>query len=39
MQGVIVAYLGKRPEDISEQEYLDVLKELDWKPNVITLNA
>lgn len=39
MQGVIVAHLGKRPEDISEQEYLDVLKELDWKPNVITLNA
>ncbi len=38
MEGVIVALLGKRPEEISEQEYLDVLKRLDWKPNIIELN-
>ena len=37
MEGVIVAHLGKRPEDISPQEYLDVLKELGWKPNRIDL--
>ena len=39
MQGVIVAYLGKHPDQISEQDYLKVLEQLDWKPNVITLNA
>ena len=35
MEGVIVAHLGKRPEDISPQEYLDVLTKLGWKPNRI----
>ncbi len=38
MEGVIVAHLGKRPEDISPQEYLDVLTKLGWKPNRIDLN-
>lgn len=38
MQGVVVAHLGKRPEDITEAEYLSVLEQLDWKPNVIDLN-
>ncbi len=39
MQGVIVAHLGKHPDQISESEYLSVLEQLSWKPNVITLNA
>jgi hypothetical protein len=39
MQGVIVAHLGKHPDQISGQEYLAVLDQLNWKPNVITLNA
>ena len=39
MQGVIVAHLGKHPDQISEQDYLDVLQQLEWKPNVIPLNA
>lgn len=38
MEGVIVAVTGKRPEHLSEQDYLDTLKRLDWKPNVIALN-
>jgi hypothetical protein len=38
MEGVIVAHLGKRPEDISPKEYLDVLTKLGWKPNRIDLN-
>lgn len=38
MEGVVVAHLGKRPEDISPQEYLNVLAELGWKPNRIDLN-
>jgi hypothetical protein len=37
MEGVIVALLGKRPEDLTEEDYLETLKRLDWKPNVIDL--
>lgn len=39
MEGVIVALLGKRPEHIAEQDYLDVLHRLDWKPNIVDLSA
>ncbi len=39
MEGVIVALLGKRPEAMKEQDYLDTLKRLDWKPNVIDLTS
>lgn len=39
MEGVIVALLGKRPEEMTEQDYLGVLKELDWKPSVIDLTV
>ncbi|MFZ4507205.1 MAG: quinate 5-dehydrogenase [Fimbriimonas sp.] len=39
MEGAIVALLGKRPEEMREQDYLDVLAQLDWKPQVIDLNA
>ena len=38
MEGVIVAVTGKRPEQLSEGDYLETLKRLDWKPNVIYLN-
>ncbi len=38
MEGVLVALLEKRPEAISESEYLATLKRLDWKPNVMVLN-
>ncbi len=38
MEGVIVTLKGKRPEAMTEQDYLDTLKKLDWKPNVIELN-
>ncbi|MEZ0326731.1 MAG: quinate 5-dehydrogenase [Fimbriimonas sp.] len=38
MEGVIVALLGKRPEELREQDYLDVLAKLQWKPNVIDLH-
>lgn len=38
MEGVVVALLGKRPEQIAETEYLEILGRLDWKPNVIDLN-
>lgn len=38
MEGVVVALSGKRPEELTEQDYLDILAKLDWKPNVIELN-
>lgn len=38
MEGVIVALVGKRPEEMTEQDYLGVLKELDWSPGVTELN-
>ncbi len=38
MEGVIVSILGKRPELLSENDYLDTLAKLNWHPNVIELN-
>jgi hypothetical protein len=38
MEGVLVALLGKPPSEITEDEYLDVLKRLDWKPQVLALS-
>lgn len=35
MEGVIVALLGKRPEELTERDYLETLERLDWKPNVV----
>jgi hypothetical protein len=37
MEGVVVALLGKRPEQMTEQDYLETLARLDWAPNVIDL--
>jgi hypothetical protein len=37
MEGVIVTIAGKRPEELVEADYLDILKRLDWKPNVMAL--
>jgi hypothetical protein len=39
MEGVIVAILGKKPSELSENDYLETLKRLGWNPNVIDLNA
>lgn len=38
MEGVVVSLLGKRPEQLQESDYLDMLKRLGWKPNVIDLS-
>lgn len=38
MEAVLVSLLGKRPEDLTEADYLGVLDRLEWKPNVIELN-
>jgi len=37
MEGVIVALLGKKPSDLTEQDYLSTLSKLGWKPNVIDI--
>ncbi|MEA2552406.1 MAG: hypothetical protein QOJ65_582 [Fimbriimonadaceae bacterium] len=39
MEGVVVALLGKRPDELTEQDYMSVLEKLDWKPNVIELQG
>jgi hypothetical protein len=37
MEGVIVALLGKKPSEITEQDYLNTLAKLGWKPNTIEI--
>ncbi|MCH8273265.1 MAG: quinate 5-dehydrogenase [Armatimonadetes bacterium] len=37
MEGVLVALLGKRPEELTQEDYEETLKRLDWKPNVFEL--
>jgi hypothetical protein len=37
MEGVIVALLGR--SNLTEQDYLGMLKKLDWQPNVIDLQT
>ncbi|MEN6371774.1 MAG: quinate 5-dehydrogenase [Armatimonadota bacterium] len=34
VEGIIIAISGKRPEDMTPDDYLDTLKKLDWKPTV-----
>ncbi|MFA0741190.1 MAG: hypothetical protein DFNUSKGM_001300 [Candidatus Fervidibacter sacchari] len=34
MEGVIVAHLQRRPEELSREDYLRALKDLGWKPTV-----
>ncbi len=35
MEAIAVAMIGKHPDDISSDEYLNFLKEMDFKPRVI----
>lgn len=37
MEGVIVSLLGKKPEDLTDEDYLGVLKELGWEACVRNL--
>jgi len=34
MEGVIVALSGKRPEELTEQDYLDQAERMNWRPGV-----
>jgi hypothetical protein len=39
MEGVIVALLGKRPDELTPADYEEVLNRLAWHPNVIDLST
>ena len=39
MEGVLVALLGKRPEELTPADYEDALNRLNWKPNSIPVSA
>lgn len=38
MEGVIVTLVGKSPTQMQDDDYLSVLKKLNWEPHVIELN-
>jgi len=39
IEGILIALTGKKGSDVGEMEYINLLKKLDWKPNVIELQA
>ena len=38
LEGICIALSGRRPQDMSPQDYLDTLKKMDWAPTVRELN-
>jgi hypothetical protein len=34
IEGILIALSGKRPEEMTSADYLDLLRRLDWKPTV-----
>jgi hypothetical protein len=39
MEGVLVASAGKRPDEMTPDQYLEMLERLGWQPNVDRLSA
>ena len=39
MEGVLLALSGKRPEEMTPQDYLTALESLGWQPNVVRLQG
>jgi hypothetical protein len=37
LEGITITLAAKHPEEMSPQDYLDVLKRLDWRPTVLDL--
>jgi hypothetical protein len=37
LEGVIVALLGRRPEELAPSDYLDCLEKVGWRPTVVPL--
>jgi hypothetical protein len=38
LEGIIITLAGKRPEEMSPQDYLDTLRKMDWQPTVRQLS-
>lgn len=39
LEGVLVALLGKRPEDLTPADYEELLVKMDWRPTVTVLSS
>jgi hypothetical protein len=39
LEAVLIAAAERKPEDLTEADYLEMLKRLGWEPGVIVLNA
>jgi hypothetical protein len=39
MEGVVVALLGRPPSDLTAEDYMKVLAQLNWSPNIIDLQT
>ncbi len=39
MEGVFVSLIGKRPQQISAEEYMQLAQQMDWSPVIRELNA
>ncbi|BDI31723.1 hypothetical protein CCAX7_37740 [Capsulimonas corticalis] len=39
MEGVLVTLSGRKPEDLSPKDYMDLMAKLNWKPRIQTLNT
>ncbi len=39
MEGVLVAFSGRKPQELTPDDYTRLLAQLDWKPRVQTLNS
>jgi hypothetical protein len=37
MEGVLVALAGKRPEELTEDDYLQLSQQMGWEPGVTEL--
>ena len=37
MEGVLVALAGKKPDDMTEDDYLRLAEEINWRPGVTEL--
>ena len=38
MEGVLVTVSGRKPSDLTPDDYLKLLAQLNWQPRVETLN-
>ena len=39
VEGVLVALAGKRPEEMSRDDYMELIKKLDWKPTILRFES